>query len=333
MSVLFRSIVIDHTNPDSFSVAVKPMKLTDLPAGDVLIKVIYSSVNYKDRLACNPNGKIIKSFPFVPGIDLSGYVISSTDEIFREGQPVLVTGFELGVSHYGGYSEYARVPGEWVIPLPEGLDLREAMVYGTAGFTAALSIQRLEENGMSPDKGTVLVTGATGGVGSIAVAILSKKGYHVMASTGNLEATAYLESLGAAEVVSRDEIYGGDIIKTLDKQLWQAAVDPVGGNSLAAVLSKTAYMGSVAVSGLTGGTAIPTTVMPFILRGVNLLGIDSVFCPSDVRLHLWRRLGSDLKPSLLDSIVDREVSLAELPQTLSDIRLSEIRGRVIVRVS
>lgn len=326
----FQALLVE--NNDAFSVGVKTVTLDDLPQGEVLIKVAYSSVNYKDGLASIPNGNILKTYPFIPGIDLSGYVVSSTDARFREGQPVLATGYGIGVSHFGGFSEYARLPADWVVPLPDGLSLREAMIYGTAGFTAALSLERLEENGLSPDKGKVLVTGATGGVGGAAVAMLSKKSYHVVASTGKLQETDYLKSLGANEVISREDVVG-PASKPLDKQLWQAAVDPVGGSSLAAILSKISYKGSVAVSGLTGGTAVPTTVLPFILRGVNLLGIDSVLCPADLRLKLWARMGSDLKPAQLDKLVDREISLNELPQALADILKSNTRGRVLVRLS
>ncbi|WP_025690489.1 alcohol dehydrogenase catalytic domain-containing protein, partial [Paenibacillus zanthoxyli] len=205
MSSSFQALFVDNTEP--FSVAVKPLSLDDLPAGEVVIKVAYSSVNYKDGLASIPNGNIVKSYPFVPGIDLSGVVESSEDERFVKGQPVLVTGYGLGVSHFGGYSEYARVPADWVVPLPDGLSLKEAMIYGTAGFTAAMSIQALEDNGASPDQGKVLVTGASGGVGGAAVAMLAGRGYQVVAGTGRTTESEYLKRLGAAEVISREEIY------------------------------------------------------------------------------------------------------------------------------
>ncbi|NJJ39064.1 acryloyl-CoA reductase [Paenibacillus apii] len=332
MSSSFQALFVDNTEP--FSVAVKPVSLDDLPAGEVVIKVAYSSVNYKDGLASIPDGNIVKSYPFVPGIDLSGVVESSEDERFKPGQPVLVTGYGFGVSHFGGYSEYARVPADWVVPLPDGLSLREAMIYGTAGFTAAMSIQALEDNGVSPDQGKVLVTGAAGGVGGAAVAMLAARGYHVVAGTGRTSESDYLKGLGAAEVISRSEIYDPEAKqRPLDKQLWQAAVDPVGGNQLAAILSKIAYRGSVAVSGLTGGTKVPATVLPFILRGVNLLGIDSVFCPAELRLKVWDRMANDLKPADLETLVGREVTLAELPLALTDILKSNTRGRVLVKLS
>ena len=326
----FQALVVDKSDV-SFSVAVKPVTLEDLPAGEVVIRVSYSSVNYKDGLASIPNGNILRSYPFIPGIDLSGHVVSSTDDRFHEGQPVFASGYGLGVSHFGGYSEYARIPAEWVMPLPEGLSLKEAMIYGTAGFTAALSVQTLEEHGIAPDKGKILVTGATGGVGGAALAMLSKKGYQVVASTGKTHEAEYLKALGAREVISREEVMGSST-KPLDKQLWQAAVDSVGGNSLAAVLSKIAYGGSVAASGLTGGTAVPTTVLPFILRGVNLLGIDSVACPYDKRIKVWERMASDLKPVQLQDLVYQEVTLEELPSALGNILEGTVRGRVLVRM-
>ena len=232
------------------------MSLNDLPQGEVLIKVAYSSINYKDGLASTPDGKIVSSYPFVPGIDLAGVVVSSEDPRFREGDEVIATSYEIGVSHFGGYSEYARIPGDWIVPLPENLALKEAMIYGTAGFTAALSIHRLEENGLTPDKGKVLVTGATGGVGSLALAMLAKLGYEVVASTGKTSEHEFLTELGASEIISREEVNSGKI-KALDKQLWAGAVDPVGGENLAAILSKIIYGGSVAVSGLAGGTNVP----------------------------------------------------------------------------
>ncbi|MFB5674916.1 acryloyl-CoA reductase [Paenibacillus terreus] len=331
MTLTFRALVVD--NKDKFTMGISQLSLEDLPEGEVLIKTAYSSVNYKDGLAGTPDGKIVTSYPFVPGIDCSGTVVSSTDSRYEEGQAVLVTGYGLGVTHFGGFSEYVRVPAEWVVPLPEGLSLREAMIFGTAGFTAALSIDRLEQHGMAPGKGKVLVTGATGGVGAAAVALLSRAGYEVAASTGKADAHDYLRSLGAHEMLSRDEVYDGGRIKALDKQLWQAAIDPVGGPSLAAVLSRIAYGGSVAVSGLTGGGGVPTTVHPFILRGVSLLGIDSVFCPYDTRLQIWERLAGDLKPQQPELLVEKEVSLEALPGSLAGILQGQSRGRTLVRFS
>ena len=329
MSEEFKALVVNKTETD-FSIDINNISFNDLPAGEVLIKVAYSSINYKDGLASIPEGKIVRSYPFVPGIDLAGVVVSSKDPRYSEGDQVIATSYEIGVSHYGGYSEYARIPADWIVPLPENLSLKEAMIYGTAGLTAALSVQRLEENGLSPEKGKVLVTGATGGVGSIAVAILSKRGYDVVASTGKASEHDYLHKLGAKEVVSRDEVYNGKV-KALDRQLWAGCVDPVGGESLAAILSKIEYNGSVAVSGLTGGGNVPTTVFPFILRGINLLGIDSVYCPMEVRKPLWQRMASDFKPDVLD-LISKEISLEELPQTLPIILQGQARGRFIVKI-
>ncbi|MBT2662107.1 acryloyl-CoA reductase [Bacillus sp. ISL-45] len=326
----FKAFIVNKTD-DDFSAEVKTIGLEDLPAGEVVIKVAYSSVNFKDGLASIPNGKIVRSYPFIPGIDLAGTVVRSDDSRYKEGDEVIATSYEIGVSHYGGYSEYARIPGDWIVPLPEGLTLKEAMVFGTAGFTAALSVHRLEENGLKPEKGKVLVTGATGGVGSVAVAMLAKRGYHVVASTGKESEHNYLREIGAAEIISREEL-AGEKIKPLDKQLWAAAVDPVGGKSLTAILSKLEYNGSVAVSGLTGGTDVPATVFPFILRGINLLGIDSVYCPMETRKLLWQRMASDLKPDGLLETIQNEITLGELPGTLASILKGENRGRTIVKM-
>jgi acrylyl-CoA reductase (NADPH) len=326
----FKAFMVNKTE-DDFSAVVKTIGLEDLPSGEVTIKVAYSSVNFKDGLASIPNGKIVRSYPFVPGIDLAGTVVRSDDSRFKEGDEVIATSYEIGVSHYGGFSEYARIPGDWIVPLPEGLNLREAMVFGTAGFTAALSVHRLEENGLTPEKGKVLVTGATGGVGSVAVAMLAKRGYHVVASTGKETEHDYLREIGAAEIISREDLVG-EKVKPLDKQLWAAAVDPVGGKTLSAILSKLDYNGSAAVSGLTGGTDVATTVFPFILRGINLLGIDSVYCPMETRKILWQRMATDLKPEGLLETIQNEVTLEELPEVLSSILKGENRGRTIVKI-
>jgi acrylyl-CoA reductase (NADPH) len=327
----FKALLVDKKSEDDFSVSVRELAFDKLTDSDVLIKVAYSSVNYKDGLAIIPNGKIVKSYPFIPGIDLAGTVVSSKDTRFKEGDQVIATSYEIGVSHFGGYSEYASIPADWIVPLPEGLSLKEAMIYGTAGITAALSIQRLEDNGLTPDKGKVLVTGSTGGVGSLAVAMLTKRGYEVVASTGKASEHDFLHSLGAKEILSRDEVYNGHI-KALDRQLWAAAIDPVGGETLAAILSKVQYGGSVAVSGLTGGGNVPTSVYPFILRGVNLLGIDSVYLPMEQRKQLWDRMATDLKPDNLEECMKKELNLEELDNTLPIILRGESRGRMIVKL-
>lgn len=328
MTETFKALFVEKEESGVTS-RIKEISLDDLPQGEVLIRVAYSSVNYKDGLASTENGNIVKSYPFIPGIDLSGHVVSSTDSRYKEGDAVLITGYGLGVSHFGGFSQYARVPAEWIVPLPKGLTLKEAMIYGTAGFTAALSVQRLEENGVRPELGKVLVTGATGGVGSAAIAIFARRGYEVAASTGKTDETAYLTSIGASEVIAR-LTEREEKPRPLNKQLWQAAVDPVGGKTLAAILSHIQYRGSVAVSGLTGGTSVPATVLPFILRGVNLLGIDSVMCPQDIRVKLWERMAGDLKPADMEQLIDGEVGLAELPKALEAILQGRNRGRVLV---
>lgn len=329
MTKTFKAFMVDKAD-DHFVAEVRNVSLNDFPSGDVIIKVAYSSVNYKDGLASIPNGKIVTSYPFIPGIDLAGVVVNSDDSRFKEGDEVIATSYEIGVSHFGGYSEYARIPGDWIVPLPEGLTLKEAMVFGTAGFTAALSVHRLEQNGLTPNQGKVLVTGSTGGVGSVAVSILAKRGFEVVASTGKHSEHEYLKQIGAKEIISREEVTG-EKIRALDKQLWAGAVDPVGGKTLASVLSKITYGGSVAVSGLTGGTDLPTTVFPFILRGVNLLGIDSVYCPMELRKTIWNRLASDFKPENLLETIKQEITLEELPKSLSSILKSEMRGRTIVK--
>ncbi|MEH6945666.1 acryloyl-CoA reductase [Bacillus sp. JJ634] len=326
----FNALVVNKQD-DQFSVGVQQFSLQDLPEGEVLIRVQYSGVNYKDSLASIPDGNIVKTFPFVPGIDLAGVVVSSEDPRFQEGDEVIATSYEIGVSHFGGYSEYARIPAQWIVPLPKGLTLKEAMIIGTAGFTAALSVQRLEENNLTPDKGAVLVTGATGGVGSFAVSILSTLGYQVEASTGKEAEQEYLKKLGATTVLSREDVYDGKV-RALGKQKWAAAVDPVGGEPLASVLSQIEYGGSVAVSGLTAGTKLPTTVFPFILRGVNLLGIDSVYCPMETRLKTWNRLATDFKPANLEELIQKEVTLHQLPDALPTLLKGDARGRIIVKL-
>lgn len=325
----FRAFVVNKEE-NSFTAEVKPLTFTDLPEGNVKIRVTYSSVNYKDGLASIPNGKVVRSYPFVPGIDLAGTVVSSADPRFREGDEVIVTSYELGVSHFGGFSEYANVPGDWVVPLPSGLSLKEAMIFGTAGFTAALSVYRLEENGLRPENGSVVVTGATGGVGSVAVAILAKLGYQVAAATGK-NAGEYLKKLGATEILSREEV-SAESDKGLEKERWAGAVDPVGGSTLAYLLRTTKYGGSVAVSGLTGGPAVKTTVFPFILRAVNLLGIDSVYCPMELRRKIWERLAGEWKPDGILQEMIHEVTLDELPGALNKILAGEMQGRTVVKL-
>jgi acrylyl-CoA reductase (NADPH) len=304
--------------------------IDELSAGDVVIDVAYSSVNYKDALAGTATGKILRKFPLVGGIDLAGIVRSSADGRFREGQPVVVTGYDLGVAHDGGYAAVARVPADWVVPLPANLDLFEAMAIGTAGFTAGLSIVELEHNGLKPSSGPVIVTGATGGVGSLAVSCLSRLGYKVTALTGKDGEHAFLRSLGAVEVVSRTGLQMGT--RPLEKATWAGAVDAVGGDVLAWLTRTMNYGGAIANSGLTAGTDLHTTVLPFILRGVKLLGIDSVMCSMARRLEVWRRLATDMKPPQLRKIAT-EIRLEDLPTAFDTLLKGRARGRFVVKVN
>ncbi|OHV06215.1 acryloyl-CoA reductase [Mycobacterium talmoniae] len=330
MSDSFNAFVLNKDG-GGFSVGVQQLTLDDLPAGDVTVRVQYSSVNYKDGLACLPESPVVATYPMVPGIDLAGTVVESADPRFTAGQEVLAIGRALGISQFGGYAEYARLSSDWVEPLPSGLTLKEAMALGTAGFTAGLAIQRLEDNGLKPGDGPVLVTGATGGVGSTAVNMLAGLGYEVAASTGKAAEHEYLQKLGASKILSREDV-SGQSDSPLEAELWAGAVDPVGADTTAYLLRTTRYGGSVATCGLTGGFAIGTTVLPFILRGVNLLGIDSVQCPPDVRAGVWRRLGTDLKPKSLAESISHEVGLEEIPAVTGSILAGSVKGRTIVRL-
>jgi NADPH2:quinone reductase len=309
--------------------AVTDLSLDDLRPGEVVVRTACSSVNYKDALAATGAGKIVREFPLVGGIDLSGTVVWSTDGRFVPGDQVLATGYGLGVTHDGGYAEYARVPADWLLPLPEGLSVFDAMVLGTAGFTAGLAIVRLERHGIAPGAGPVAVTGATGGVGSIAVAALARAGYHVTAITGKKDAHQYLKDLGAREVIDRHTLDLGT--RPLEKAVWSAAIDAVGGDLLSWLTRTADYGGAIASTGLTGGTDLHTTVMPFILRGVALLGIDSVLCPMVQRREVWRRLATDLRPPDLTA-VGRRITLETLPQAFAALLAGEGRGRFVVEL-
>ena len=307
------------------------MRLDELDAGNVVIKVAFSSVNFKDALAATGAGRIIRRFPCVGGIDLSGTVTESGDARFSKGDAVIATSYDIGVAHDGGYAEYARIPAGWVVPLPKGLDLFEAMALGTAGFTAALAVERMEHEGLKPGDGPVIVTGATGGVGSIAIDILAGAGYHVVALTGKETETAYLRGLGAKEVMLRSQL---DLakIKPLDKAAWAGAVDNLGGDILAWLASTMQIGGTLASIGLAASHSLNTTVMPFILRGVSLLGVDSVNAPMPLREKVWQRLGSDLKPRRLKSIVTT-VDFAELPGVFEKVMNAKMRGRAAVKIA
>jgi acrylyl-CoA reductase (NADPH) len=331
MSTAFRAFVVNKTE-EGFTSGLKQLTLADLPPGEVLVKVAYTSINYKDGLASIPEGKIVRSYPFVPGIDMAGVVAESSDSRFKPGDEVLATSYELGVSHYGGFSEYARVKADWVVPLPPGLTLKEAMALGTAGFTAALAIHQLEKNGLRPQNGPVLVTGATGGVASISINILSTLGYTVAASTGKSSEHDYLKELGASEFLSRQET-SAESNRPLEKERWAGSLDSVGGSTLAYLIRTTKYGGSIAAFGNTGGPNLTITVFPFILRAINLLGIESVNCPMDLRRQLWHRLATDFKPRHLLTAIAHEVPLEELPRALASVLKGETRGRAIIKVS
>ena len=330
MQATFTAFVVNKKEED-FTAAFQQLTPADLPPGEVLIKVAYSSVNYKDGLASIPEGKIVRRYPFVPGIDLAGVVIESSDARFQAGDEVIVTSYGLGVSSYGGFSEYARVRADWVVPLPAGLTLKEAMALGTAGFTAALAVHKLVHNGLNPQHGPVLVTGATGGLGSIAVSILKNLAYTVAASTGKESEHDYLKALGADEILTREETTA-ESNRPLEKERWAGSVDAVGGTTLAYLLRTTKYGGSIASCGNTGGPNFGTTVFPFILRGNNLLGIDSVNCPMELRRQVWAHLASDYKPTHLLDLIGHEVPLANLPQVLATVLKGGVRGRTIVKV-
>jgi len=308
---------------------IRQLAEADLPPGEVTIRVTWSSVNYKDALATRPDGKVARISPLVPGIDLAGTVIDAAGDTCRPGDRVLAHGYEIGVSRHGGYAEYARVPAAWVVALPTGLTARDAMALGTAGFTAALSVVRLEDRGLDPADGPVLVTGATGGVGSMAVSILADRGYEVWAMTGKPDEHGWLASLGAVGFLAREEaVQEGP---PLEKERWAAVIDPVGAATLPYALRSLRRGGAVALSGNTGGARFETTVFPFILRGVGLLGVDSAYLPIDERRRLWDRLASDLRPPALGDRLS-EVSLETLQPAFDAILAGRARGRWVVRI-
>ena len=306
------------------------MEEADLDPGEVSIRVAYSSVNYKDALAATGAGRIIRRYPCVGGIDLAGTVTDSRDPRFIKGEEVLCTSYDVGVAHHGGYAAQARAPADWVVKLPSGMSAKEAMSFGTAGFTAALAVVRMETNGLTPAKGPVIVSGATGGVGSVAIEILARLGYRVVALTGKESQSDYLRKIGAAEVMLRSSL---DLakIKPLDRATWAGAIDNLGGEVLAWLASTMQIDGTLASVGLAAGTGLNTTVMPFILRGVSLLGIDSVNCPMPVRAEVWRRLATDMKPQQLEAMT-RTIPFDALPEVFDDFLKARVTGRIVVAI-
>ncbi|WP_027037721.1 MDR family oxidoreductase [Mesorhizobium ciceri] len=327
MSETFKAILVSRDAEKKQSVSVTDLTDADLMEGDVTVAVEATTVNYKDGLAITGKAPVIRRWPLVPGIDFAGTVISSSNPDWRTGDKVILNGWGVGETHFGAYAGRARVKGDWLVPLPQGISPHDAMAVGTAGYTAMLCVMALERHGIMPDRGPVVVTGAAGGVGSVAVSILSSLGYHVIASTGRNAESPYLIDLGAAEVISREEL--ARPAKPLAKERWAGGIDAVGSHTLANVLSMTSYGGAVAACGLAGGMDLPTSVAPFILRGVSLLGIDSVMAPKAVRLEAWRRIGTDLDLQKLASL-SSTIGFDGIVDAARDIVDGKIRGRVVV---
>jgi acrylyl-CoA reductase (NADPH) len=324
----FRAILIRKTD-DGQSVGLTDFDEKDLMEGDVTVRVDWSSVNYKDGLALTGKAPVVRRFPMIPGIDLAGVVETSAHPEWKPGDRVIATGWGMGETHLGAYAQKARVKGDWLVPMPAGMTGREAMAIGTAGYTAMLAVLALERHGVVPDRGPVVVTGAAGGVGSVAVAVLAKLGYQVVASTGRSQEADYLKRLGAAEVIDRSELTGQ--VRPLAKERWAGGIDAVGSTTLANVLAATRYGGAVAACGLAGGIDLPTYVAPFILRAVSLLGIDSVMCPQSVRREAWKRLASDLDRGKLQGMT-REIDLDQVLEAGRSILEGQVRGRIVVKI-
>jgi len=320
-----------HSEGGRIVARFEPVTLDDLAAGEVVIRVSHSDINYKDALAATGAGKILRRYPLVGGIDLAGLVEASSDARYRAGDAVLVTGCGLSETHDGGYAQFARVPGDWVIPMPEGLDAFTAMALGTAGFTAALAIHRMEQNGQSPDRGAVAVTGASGGVGSIAVDMLAARGYRVVAVSGKAAAADYLKELGAAEVLTRQDLELGS--RPLENVRFAGAIDNLGGEVLAWLTRSVDFWGNIASIGMAGSAELKTTVMPFILRGVSLLGINSSATRRESRLAVWKRIATDLRPRHLERIVTRTIAFDELPGAFAAYLEGAVTGRTVVRIA
>ncbi len=319
-----------HATADQTTAGFESLQLEDLTAGEVVIRVAYSSINYKDALAATGAGRILRSSPLVGGIDLSGTVVTSSDPRYRAGDAVLVTGTGLSETLDGGYAEYARVPGDSVVPLPPGLDARTAMAVGTAGFAAALGIHKMEMMGLAPGQAPVVVTGASGGVGSVAIDMLAARGYEVVAVSGKADLDPYLTTLGAARILRRQQIDLGS--RPLERALWSGALDNLGGGILTWLTRTVDAGGSIASIGLAADPALQTTVMPFILRGINLLGVNSAATPRARRLALWERIATDLKPRHFDTLISREIAFEELPAVFPQYLQGSIRGRTLVRI-
>ncbi|MEM7208113.1 MAG: acryloyl-CoA reductase [Pseudomonadota bacterium] len=327
----FQALLVNKDDEGNTSAAVETLDENQLPEGNVTVAVEYSTLNYKDGLCVGPGGGLVRNYPHVPGIDFAGSVESSDDDRYKSGDKVVLTGWRVGEVHWGGYSQKARVNADWLVPLPDALSTRNAMAVGTAGLTAMLSVLALENHGLKPDNGTVLVTGAAGGVGSVATAILANLGYSVAGVTGRPETADYLKSLGATQIVAREEI-NETVKRPLESETWSGCIDAVGGAMLARVLGQMNYGASVAAVGLAGGAGLPTTVIPFLLRGVNLLGIDSVMQPYENRVAAWQRIASDLPVDKLESMI-HAATLADLPQLGKDILKGQVKGRVVVDVN
>lgn len=327
----FKALLVTKDEEGKTSAAIEELEDNQLPDANVKVAVEYSTVNYKDGLCVGPGGGLVRNYPHVPGIDLAGTVEESDDEWYKPGDKVVLTGWRVGEAWWGGYSQKASVKGEWLVPLPDGLTTRDAMAIGTAGFTAMLAVMALEDHGLKPENGPVLVTGAAGGVGSVATAILAKLGYEVVGVTGRPETTDYIRSLGADRVIYRDEI-NETVKRPLETETWAGCVDAVGGKMLARVLGQMKYGASVAAVGLAGGSDLPATVIPFLLRGVNLLGIDSVMKPYDDRVRAWNRLATDLPLDKLHAMI-QPATLSDLPELGKAILKGQVKGRVVVDVN
>ena len=324
----FKGLVVRRDDEGATSANVETLTEDALPAGNVTVAVAYSGLNYKDGLCLGPGGGLVRNYPHIPGIDFAGTVEASDDARYKAGDKVVLTGWRVGEAHWGGYAQKARVNGDWLVPLPDGLSLKQAMAVGTAGFTAMLAVMALEDHGLAPESGPVLVTGASGGVGSIATALLAGLGYDVAAVTGRPKMEAYLKSLGASQIVAREDI-AETVKRPLESETWAGCIDAVGGAMLARVLGQLKYGSSAAAIGLAGGAKLPATVIPFLLRGVNLLGIDSVMQPFENRQRCWARIAQDMPLEHLDKIMT-PASLKDLPKLGADILKGQVKGRVVV---